>query len=76
VPLHGDRIIPSPCVITIFGSLKKNIQKTEKVTQIKPRATQAMETGGSGINLDMAANKTPAARDGKIKGYPSLSTRI
>jgi hypothetical protein len=76
VPLQGERINPSPCVTVIFGSLKKNRQKTAKTTKTDPKAIQLILIGIEDMHPETIKRASPAAREGKIKGKPSFKIDI
>jgi hypothetical protein len=58
-----------------FGSLKKNTQNSAKIIDADPSATQITDTG-SGANTEAIISAKPAAREGKINGYPSFRMDI
>jgi hypothetical protein len=73
--LHGERIIPLPWVISIFGSLKKNIQKKEKIFITAPSAIQIVFAGNP-VNTEINKKTNPAAKEGIINGKPSFRIDI
>jgi len=66
--LHGERIIPRPCVTAIFGSLKKKAQKSEKIINTEPGTAQAIATDSDDVKTETTASARPAAKEGKMNG--------
>jgi hypothetical protein len=52
------------------------MQKREKMIKTDPRATQEILTGNNPTNLEIITSTKPTAREGNIKGNPSLRTDI